>query len=357
MSMSLPSFPPAHEGLETQAVLRALIPAHRYLAELKGMARSIPNQGLLLSTLALQEAQSSSEIENIVTTQDALLRQRLQPEQADASSKEVARYVEAMGLGFEEVKRSELLTSRTILAIQAELEGNDAGLRTVPGTVLQNERTGEVVFEPPSPELLPDLMGEFERFLNQPGELDPLVSMALAHHRFETIHPFYDGNGRTGRILNILYLVKEGLLDMPSLYLSRYINQTKDDYYRLLQGVRSDQDWEPWVLYMLRGVAATSKHTTRLVEAIRDLLLKIKHQVRGQHRFYSQDLINNIFRYPYTKIAFLRADIHVSRQTATRYLDALADSGVLTKARLGRENYYINNALVSLLFELPEMDL
>ena len=163
----------------------------------------------------------------------------------------------------------------------------------MPGTVLKNERTGEVVFEPPSPERLPDLVGGLERFLNQPQGLDPLVCMALAHHRFETIHPFYDGNGRTGRILNILYLVKEGLLDMPSLYLSRYINQTKDDDYRLLQGVRGDQDWEPWVLYTLRGVAATSRHTTRLVEAIRDFLLRIKHQVREQHRFYSQDLINN----------------------------------------------------------------
>ena len=355
--MSLPSFPPQAESLETPAVLRALIVAHRHLAELKGTARTIPSQGILLNTLALQEAQSSSEIENIVTTQDALLRQRLQPDQADVASKEVARYVEAMGLGLRRVKQSELLTLKTIQDIQAELEGNDAGLRRVPGTVLRSESTGDIVFEPPTPELLPALMGELESFINEPQDLDPLVCMALAHHRFETIHPFYDGNGRTGRIINILYLVKEGLLDMPSLYLSRYINQTKDDYYRLLQQVRGDEDWEPWVLYMLRGVAATSKHTTRLVEAIGKLLLTIKHEVRERHKFYSQDLINNIFRHPYTKIAFIQEDLDISRQTATRYLDALVESGILTKARWGRESYYINDALVNLLFELPDLEL
>lgn len=355
--MCIYPFPPSRESLETPAILRALIPAHRHLAELEGVARAIPNQGLLLTTLALQEAQSNSEIENIVTTQDALLRHRLQPEDSDAASKEVARYVEATRVGLERVRERELLTSNTIVAIQAELERSDAGFRSVPGTVLRNERTGEVVSEPPSPEQLPAMMGELERFLNEPQGIDPLVSMALAHHRFESIHPFYDGNGRTGRIVNILYLVKEGLLDMPSLYLSRYINQTKDDYYRLLRDVRDEQDWEPWILYMLRGVAVAAAHTAQLVEAIRALLMEIKQKVRANHRFYSQDLLNNIFRHPYTKIAFLQADLGVSRQTAARYLDALTDDGILTKDRLGRESYYMNKGLVALLFEMPDLEL
>lgn len=356
MVQSLSPFPPAQAGLETPRVLRALIRAHRSLAELKGMARTIPNPGLLLSTLSLQEAQSSSEIENIITTQDALFRQRLQPEKADPASKEVARYVQAMLLGLEKVRENEILSLRVVREIQAELDGNDAGFRKLPGTVLQNDKTGEVVFAPPDPDRLPALLSELEQFLNQPQKLDPLVCMALAHHRFETIHPFYDGNGRTGRILNVLYLVKEGLLDQPLLYLSRYINQTKHQYYRLLQSVCEGDDWEEWLLYMLRGVDQTSRHTTGMVQSIGDLLIQTKHQIRGQFKFYSQDLVNNIFHHPYTKIAFLEDDLNVSRQTANRYLDALAESGVLTRSKFGRENYYINHRLVELLFDPPALN-
>ena len=350
------AFPPTG-NLETAAVLRVLARAHRYLGELKGTAKTILNENLLVSTLSLQEAQSSSEIENIITTQDALYRHQLQPESADPVSREVAWYAHGLDRGFHTVRRSGLLTVNTIKEVQAVLEGNDAGFRRTPGTVLRNEQTGQEVFEPPSPERIPDLMGELEHYIHtDDAAVDPLVRMAVIHHQFETIHPFYDGNGRTGRIVNILFLVKEGLLDSPILYLSRYISQTKSRYYRELQHVRDTGDWENWLIYMLEGVAATARHTNDLVQRIGDLLQHYKHHIRSEYRFYSQDLINNIFRHPYTKVSFLEEDLNVSRATATRYLDQLAAGGILEKHRLGRENYYINLALVRLLFELPEMD-
>lgn len=357
MSLESPAPFPPNGPLETPKVLRTLVTAHRHLAELKGVARTIPNEGLLVSTLSLQEAQSSSEIENIITTQDALYRYQLQPESVDPASKEVASYAEGLHAGFEEVRRSGLLTLNTIQKVQAALEGNDAGFRRTPGTVLRNDRTGETIYEPPEPPRIPDLMGELEEYLHADSDEDPLVRMAVIHHQFETIHPFYDGNGRTGRILNILFLAKEGLLDSPILYLSRYISQTKDTYYAELQKVRDSGDWESWLIYMLKGVATTARHTTGLVEAIGNLLQHHKHYIRNHYKFYSQDLINNIFRHPYTKVAFVQEDLGVSRATATRYLDALAEGGILVKHRLGRENYYINKKLVRLLFDLAPLDI
>lgn len=340
--------------LETPGILKELVPAHRYLAELKGIAKTIPNQSILLSTLSLQEAQDSSAIENIITTQDALFKYRLQTDVVDVAAKEVSAYADGLMTGYHRVREQGLLPLNTILAIQETLENNRAGLRKVPGTVLRNDRTGEVVFEPPSPETIPGLMHDLEKLIhNDETSLDPLIRMAVIHHQFETIHPFYDGNGRTGRILNILYLVKEGLLDTPVLYLSRYINHTKADYYRLLQQVRDTGEWQEWVTYILRGIGLTARHTVTLIENIRTLLQTQKHHIREHHRFYSQDLINNIFRHPYTKVQFLENDLKVSRATATRYLDALAEDGVLEKHKLGRENYYLNKALVDLLFNIP----
>ncbi|MDD5393505.1 MAG: Fic family protein [Thiothrix sp.] len=343
--------------LETSGILKALIVAHRYLAELKGIAKTMPNQAILLSTLSLQEAQDSSEIENIITTQDALFKYRLQADVHDVAAKEVSNYADGLSVGYQRVREHGLLTLNSILAIQETLESNRAGFRKVPGTVLRNDKTGQVVYEPPSPEQIPSLMGNLEQILHDGCvQLDPLVRMAIIHHQFETIHPFYDGNGRTGRIINILYLVKEGLLDAPVLYLSRYINHTKTDYYRLLQEVRDTGNWENWVIYIVRGVGLTAKHTITLIEGIRRLLQQQKHHIRDNHRFYSQDLINNIFRHPYTKVQFLEHDLNVSRATATRYLDALAVDGVLEKHRLGRENYYLNKALVDLLFNIPKIE-
>jgi len=350
----IPPLPP-DTPLETPAVMRELVRAHRYLAELKGVAKTIPNEGILVSTLSLQEAQSSSEIENIITTQDALYRYRLRPDDRDAVTREVAHYADGLAIGFDDVKRRKMLTLNTIMKIQAVLEGNSAGFRKTPGTVLQHERTGEVIYTPPSPEKVPQLMADLEHFIHAESELDPLIRMALIHYQFESIHPFYDGNGRTGRIINILFLVREGLLDTPILYLSRYINQTRADYYRLLQDVRDHGAWEAWVIYLLRGLAQTAMHTIRLIESIRALLMKHKQKIRASHKFYSQDLLNNIFCHPYTKVAFLERDLNVSRATAARYLDALSADGTLVKRRLSRENYYINRELVDLLFHLPEM--
>lgn len=346
---------PSQDQLETPAVLRELIQAHRALAELKGIAKTIPNEAMLISPLSLQEAQSSSEIENIITTQDTLLKYRLQAQPQDTATKEVSHYADALRLGYLTVKETGLLTLNTILQIQVTLEGNQAGYRKLPGTILQNEASGKVVFQAPTPEKIPPLMSSLEIFMHKQSTLDPLVRMALIHHHFETIHPFYDGNGRTGRIINILFLVKEGLLDMPILYLSRYINQNKSGYYKLLQQTRTHEQWEPWLLYLIKGVSQTAQHTTQLVQNINALLLKQKNSIRSQFKFYSQDLMNNLFSHPYTKVAFLEKDMNISRATAARYLDALAKGGILVKQKLGRENYYINHELVEFLFSLPKL--
>ncbi|MEE9352189.1 MAG: Fic family protein [Thiotrichaceae bacterium] len=344
------------EQLNDRNILKALIPAHRYLAELKGVAKSIPNEDILLSTLVLQEAQDSSEIENVITTQDALYKHRLQSSFGDIATKEVTNYADGLAVGYKHIQQHKLLTLNTILDIQSTLENNHAGFRKVPGTALRNEQTGEIVFTPPSPEKIPKLMANLENLLNeQMPDIDPLVIMAVVHHQFETIHPFYDGNGRTGRIINILYLVKEDLLHSPILYLSRYINQSKADYYHLLQQTRVTGEWQAWLIYMIKGVELTAKHTIELIEQIKQLLQKQKHQIREEYKFYSQDLLNNIFQHPYTKVQFLEHELNVSRATATRYLDALANGGILEKHKLGRENYYLNKELVELLFSTPRM--
>jgi Fic family protein len=346
---------PPKSDIESPIVLKALIHAHRHLAELKGIAKTIPNENMLISTLALQEAQSSSEIENIITTQDKLYKYTLHNEQVDLATKEVAFYANALQLGYSHVKKSSLLTLNTIIEMQEVLEGNSAGMRKTPGTVLKNERTGEIVFQPPSPETIASYMSSLELFMNTQQQLDPLVCMSLIHHQFETIHPFYDGNGRTGRIINILYLVQQGLLDTPILYLSRYINHTKNDYYQLLQQTRDTGNWEPWLVYMLKAVSSTAKHTTILIEGISHLLAKQKQLIRRDYKFYSQDLMNNLFSHPYTKVAFVEKDLNVSRATATRYLEALSKGEILEKQKLGKESYYVNKALVDILFNLPSI--
>ena len=337
---------------ETPAILKLLASSSRKLAELKGIAASIPNQGILINTLGLQEAKDSSEIENIVTTHDELFKDEVLPETfANPAAKEVLRYRQALRVGFELVRQSGLLTSNNIIKIQGELERNNAGFRKLPGTALK-DGSGRTVYTPPQdPEEIKSLMRDLERFINEPDlfDADPLIKMALIHHQFESIHPFYDGNGRTGRIINVLYLVKEGLLDIPVLYLSQHIVRNKRAYYDLLQRVRIDDVWEDWVLYMLEAVEMTAGRTLLTVQAIKTALMDYKHRIRDQHKFYSQDLINNLFSHPYTKIEFLQRDLKVSRMTATRYLDALSDTGFLIKRKIGRGNYYVNVALNHIL--------
>ena len=341
---------------DAPAILKRLASSSRALAELKGIAASIPNQGILINTLGLQEAKDSSEIENIVTTHDELFKDDVLPEAfANAAAKEVLRYRQALRVGFERVRDSGLLTVNHIIEIQGELERNHAGFRKLPGTALK-DGGGQTVYTPPQdPAEIIELMRGLERFINTPElfSADPLIKMALIHHQFESIHPFYDGNGRTGRIVNVLYLVKEGLLDIPVLYLSSHIVRTKADYYRLLQTVRAHDRWEEWVLYMLEAVEVTAGQTIATIHAIKAALFDYKHRIRSGFKFYSQDLINNLFTHPYTKIEFVQRDLGVSRVTASKYLDALADGGFVRKHRQGRGNYYINLALSAVLQPQP----
>ena len=337
---------------ESPTILKKLAISSRRLAELKGIAGSIPNQAILINTLGLQEAKDSSEIENIITTHDELFKDDVLPDAfANPAAKEVLRYRQALRVGFEQVKRSGLLTANHIIEIQAELERNNAGFRKLPGTELKDSG-GQTVYTPPQePAEIVALMRDLERFIND-SELfavDPLIKMALIHHQFESIHPFYDGNGRTGRILNVLYLVKEGLLDIPVLYLSSHIVRTKADYYRLLQTVRVEDRWEDWVLYMLEAVEQTAVQAIATIQAIKTALQDYKHRIRADYKFYSQDLINNLFTHPYTKIEFVQRDLQVSRITATKYLEALTEGGFVQKQKMGRGNYYVNIALNAIL--------
>ncbi len=336
---------------ETTAILKKLAAVSRSLAELKGSAGAIPRQSILLNTLSMQEAKDSSEIENIVTTHDEIFQGDQSPGLPLApAAKEVLRYRQALWTGYERVRQSGLLTVNHILEIQSALEQNDAGLRKLPGTALKDGAGRTSYTSPQDPAEILSLMAGLERFINGSAfDADPLVKMALVHHQFESIHPFYDDNGRTGRIINVLYLVKEGLLEIPILYLSRHIVRTKSEYYRLLQAVRTEDAWEEWVLYMLAAVEATAVETMRTVRRIKEVLLDYKHRIRGAHKFYSQDLINNLFTHPYTRVDLLERDLKISRVTATRYLEALVKDGFLRKQRTGRYNYYINPALTGIL--------
>ena len=337
---------------DTPAILKKLASASRQLAELKGIAAAIPNQGILINTLGLQEAKDSSEIENIVTTHDELFKDDVLPEAfANPAAKEVLRYRQALRVGFEQVRESGLITTNHILVIQSELERNNAGFRKLPGTALK-DGGGRTVYMPPQDTTeIVALMRALERFINEADSfaVDPLIKMALIHHQFESIHPFYDGNGRTGRIINVLYLVKERLLDIPVLYLSSHIMRTKADYYRLLQSVRDDDAREEWVLYLLEAVEQTASQTIATVNAVKAALFDYKHRIRAGYKFYSQDLINNLFTHPYTKIEFVQRDLQVSRLTATKYLEALVEGGFLQKQKIGRGNFYINVALTPIL--------
>ena len=345
---------PSSIVLETPAVLRQAARAHRALAELKGTAAAIPNESILIDTLALQEAKDSSAIEDIITTEDDLFQGDVASGQfPSAAAKEVHYYAAALKVGLDRVRQQRFLRLADVLEIQAALEQNRAGLRKLPGTVLKNKQTGAVVYEPPQePAEIRALMGNFlEHFhRDEAGDPDALVRMAVLHYQFESIHPFYDGNGRTGRILNLLHLVLHGLLDLPVLYLSRHIVRNKADYYSGLQAVRKEQAWEDWVLYMLVAVEETSRETLRKVHGIRALMQETKQRLRSElPKIYSQDLLNNLFLHPYTKIEFIERDLGVSRPTATKYLGALEKIGLLRKNKLGRTNFYVNEKLFILL--------
>lgn len=352
--MKLQSLDPSR--FETPEIFKCLNSATRALAELKGVITSIPHQDMLINTLGIQEAKDSSAIENIVTTHDELYQEENLPDSiASAAAKEVHRYRQALVVGLNLMQAHGIITVNHLCQVQSEVVASQAGIRTLPGTTLKNAQ-GHTVYTPPQEhaEILAQLQ-DLELFINDPSQFDadPLIKMALIHHQFESIHPFYDGNGRSGRILNILYLVKESLLEIPVLYLSRPLLQKRADYYRLLQAVREEDAWEDWVLYILAAVESAARDGCRMVIQIREVLQSTKHKIRSEHKFYSQDLINHLFSHPYTKISHLMDALKISRLTATKYLNALVGSGVLEKVRIGRSNYYINAALWQILAGTP----
>ena len=350
---------PLDFDFETKNILRQLSKSNRRLAELKGVALTIPNENILLSSLVLQEALDSSAVENIVTTSDELYRAELdiKGEISNAAAKEVLNYRQAMQVGFEMVRKKKLLTLNVVKQIQKELEHNNAGFRTVSGTKLKTSK-GDVVYTPPQTgEEVAKYMSNLEMYINtqELQDIDPLIKMAIIHHQFESIHPFYDGNGRTGRIISILYLVMNDLLDLPILYLSRYITHNKFEYYRLIQEIRDTAPdnfnvWEEWIVFMLKGVEETAIETIRLVKSISALMAKYKSILKPLFgKQYKHELINNLFFHPYTKIEFMERDMAVQRKTAAKYLDTIVqETGLLQKQKLGRSNYYINTELIEL---------
>lgn len=349
---------PPGADVETITILKQLNNANKKLAELKGVARTIPNEEILIQTLTLQEARESSRIENIVTTQDDLYRAGLEfpDERVNPATKEVMRYGEAMRRGFRAVRQNKLLTNNIIQEIQRELEDNSAGFRSTMGTVLKNQ-FGETVYTPPQDaEEVIRLMSNLERYVNVPElhDVDPLIKLAIIHYQFESIHPFYDGNGRTGRIMCILYLVINGLLDLPILYLSRYITKNKTQYYSYLQEIResggSEEAWEQWILYMLKGIEVTAAETIELVQKIASLMKEYKRILKNRAaKIYSHDLLNCLFYSPYTKIEHLESHLEISRPTAVKYLDEMVRLELLKKEKIWRRNYYINTKLVAIL--------
>ena len=349
---TLDPLPPLREKVETIDILRQTHKSAAALAELKGIAKTIPNQAMLINAIILQEARDSSGIENIITTQDQLYRAlTVNAANVSAATKEVVNYRSAIFLGYDLAKSQGFLSVNDIVRIQQELVDNTAGIRSTPGTVLKNDTTGEVVYTPPQDkaEIL-DLLTNFINHFNQDDDLAPLIKLAILHYQFESIHPFYDGNGRTGRILNILYLVLNELIDVPILYLSSYIIQNKPEYYRLLNLTNRSGNWEDWILFMLRAIEFTSKSTITRITAIRDQLDSTIVRVQDQApRIYRKELVELLFEQPYSKIEYVVHKLGVERKAASRYLKELEEIGVLEAHKVGRETLYINRGLIEIL--------
>lgn len=352
MKEFIPKKLPLKKDIETKHILKATTQAHRALAELKGLANSLPNQKIVINTLVLQEAKDSSEIENIITTYDEVYRSDVSNEFISSNIKEVQNYKDALNFGFEIIKNKGILSVNYIKDIQAMLEQNDAGFRKQSGTVLKNPATGEIKLIPPQhPEMIIELMANLSEYINDQSleEFDSLVKMAIIHYQFESIHPFYDGNGRTGRIINILYLVLEELLDVPILYLSRYIIRNKANYYRLLSDVSFNDGLHEWILFMLKGVEEISKETIGVIKTIEELMRETKETIKAHKaKIYSKDLLEALFYHPYTKRAFIEEQLSVSRPTATNYLKELENMGILRSQKVGKEVFYVHGKLFDL---------
>ena len=348
---SLPKLPPPIEAIETRSILKKTIDARVALAELKQAAELIPNAAVLVNALPLLEARVSSEIENIVTTTDKLFEfVEVAEDRADAATKEALRYRSALFEGTKMVRRR-MLTTDMAIQICSTIKDLELDLRAEPGTQLRNRRTREVVYTPPvGQRLLQEMLDNWAAFMGEATNVDPLVRMAVQHYQFEAIHPFSDGNGRTGRILNILFLVEQGLLDSPILYLSRYIIANKAEYYRLLLEVTREQAWEKWVMYMLEGVEETCNWTTDKIKAIRELMQHTSQYVAGKlPKIYSWELVEALFKQPYCRINNLVNAGIAKRQTASVYLKQLCDIGVLREIRSGRETLFVHPKYIELL--------
>jgi Fic family protein len=346
----LPLLPPPTE-IETKAVLKTCIEARAAVAGLKQCGGLIPNQSMLINTIPVLEAQASSEIENIVTTADRLFQLANAPDsKVDAASKEALRYGKALSSGFRSLQ-TRLLTSQTAIDVCSTIKGVDMEVRRVPGTTLMEAVSGKVIYTPPTGErVLQEKLKNWEKFIHESIEFDPLVRLAVMHYQFEAIHPFIDGNGRTGRILNILFLVDQDLLEIPVLYLSRYIIQNKQRYYQGLNRVTTQGDWENWILFMLEAIRETAHWTTRKVQAIRQLMDITTEYVRENcPKVYDRDLLDLIFVQPYCRIANVVDAGIANRQTAANYLKELCVIGVLKETKFGREKLFIHPRFLELL--------
>lgn len=346
----LPPLSPSVEVIETITILKACIPARAALAELKQAGELLPDQGLLINLLPLLEARDSSEIENILTTTDKLFRHAHRESGADAATREALHYRTALHQGFRKLQDRPLSTS-TAIEVCSTLKNQEMGLRRLPGTVTGSQATGEVIYTPPAGEtLIRDLLSNWERFIHAEDDLDPLIKMAISHYQFEAIHPFYDGNGRTGRILNVLYLIEQGLLTLPILYLSRYIVQNKSAYYHLLNQVTQKAEWEEWILFMLKGVEQVSRWTCLKIAAVRALMEQTRYHVKEKlPKIYSHELMQLLFEQPYCRISSLVERDIAKRQTASVYLKQLVDIGVLEEETCGKEKVFIHTNLVRLM--------
>lgn len=349
----LDKLPPLREKVETINILRQTNKSTAALAELKGIAKTIPNQAMLINAIVIQEAKDSSGIENIITTQDELYKAlTVNKTRISAETKEVVNYRKAIFYGFGFVKEQGFLRVNDIVSIQQKLVDNTAGIRSTPGTVLKNDKTGKVIYTPPQDkaEIL-DLLSDFINHFNQNDEeLSPLINLAILHYQFESIHPFYDGNGRTGRILNILYLILNDLIDVPILYLSSYIIENKPEYYRLLNQTNRTGNWEDWIMFMLKAVENTSRNTLEKISNIKNQLDKtiVKVQVASP-KIYKKELVELLFEQPYSKIEFVVNKLNVERKAASRYLRELERIGIVESQKVGRETLYINKDLIEIL--------
>ena len=348
----LEKLPPKREKVETFEILRQLSNSSKALGELKGIAQTIPNQAMLINAVVLQEAKDSSEIENIITTQDELYKALATKGKQATEVKEVINYRTAIFSGHELIQNQGFLRLKDIEFLQKTIVENNAGIRTMPGTVLKNDKTGETVYTPPQEkdEIL-NLLGNFlEHYNTAQNNLPPLINLAILHYQFESIHPFYDGNGRTGRILNILYLIINKLLDIPILYLSSYINEHKSEYYRLLNTVNKTDKWEEYILYMLKAIEVTSNKTIDKINSIKKLLAEtIIVAQEKEPKIYRKELIELLFEQPYSKIEFVVKKLNVERKAASRYLKKMEDIGIITSQKIGRESIFVNTKLIEIL--------